>query len=302
MANYEFLQSPSYRKFREEYLGRNEPSTNTKKEKEKNQAESLNASNKVIDLMNISGLNSDPINPDSSSNGNELESVVNNNSMPKLNAGKRVSDMKGYYSDDEIREMGDDPDAVESSGSNVGTYAMIANAAGGIMSSTGKAMQENRTPEGYTDKNANTTDSVDSGVDMAKDTIAAVGGPFFQLFRGIQKMGEGLGDMVGGDVGAGISDAFSPEASTIHGWVSDDYSVGEKFLGTVPILGGVLMNRKKQEREEKWLAEKYKKEQEELETQRERNERLKNEEARIKKLTAVKNAQLGFIQNENIYA
>lgn len=87
-------------------------------------------------------------------------------------------------------------------------------------------------------------------VDGVKDTVATVGGPIFQLFRGIQKFGQGAGNMVGGEVGAGISDVFSPEESTIANFKDSDLSFGEKLLGTVPILGGVLAHRQQKKREE----------------------------------------------------
>lgn len=86
------------------------------------------------------------------------------------------------------------------------------------------------------------------GIDTAKDTAAAVIGPWGALFRGLQRGGVAAGDAVGGDVGAGISDLFSPEESTFAMLKSKNTNFLEKVGGTVPILGGIL-NRKEKNKE-----------------------------------------------------
>jgi hypothetical protein len=86
-------------------------------------------------------------------------------------------------------------------------------------------------------------------IDSTKDTVAQAIGPIGQMFRGIQKAGQGIGNTVGGEVGAGIADAFSPEESTIAMWKDKDANVWEKIGGTVPILGGVIAHRAKEKKQ-----------------------------------------------------
>lgn len=124
------------------------------------------------------------------------------------------------------------------SSGTMGALGALGNTAGRIMSNSGG----NSTIAGDPNDNAI--------VDGVKDTVATVGGPVFQLFRGIQKFGQGLGNVVGGEVGAGVSAAFSPEESTIANFKDSDLSFGEKLLGTVPILGGVMAHRQQKKREE----------------------------------------------------
>lgn len=95
-------------------------------------------------------------------------------------------------------------------------------------------------------------------VDGTKDAVAGVLGPFGQLFRGIQKAGQGMGDAIGGESGAAVSDVFSPEESTIANFKDGDLSFGEKLLGTVPGLGGVIAHRSKKNKLSKKMTDRAK--------------------------------------------
>ena len=95
-------------------------------------------------------------------------------------------------------------------------------------------------------------------IDGTKDTVANAIGPIGQMFRGIQKMGQGIGNSIGGEAGAGVADAFSPEESTIAMWKDSDASSLEKVGGTVPILGGVLAHRAKKEKANKEALRNFK--------------------------------------------
>lgn len=185
--------------------------------------------------------------------------------------------------------------------SNVGTYAQIANVAGSVMQSVGRANQAKNTPEGYYDSRENTADAINQGVDMAKDTVASFLGPFGMLFRGIQKLGEGAGNAIGGEVGGHISGVFSPESGTIYGLTNKDYSFGEKLLSTIPGLGGAMMARDKQKKRMKYESDKYFENINKLETEREKEQRLMSDRNEINRLKTLRAAQLGYIQNENNY-
>lgn len=97
-----------------------------------------------------------------------------------------------------------------------------------------------------------------------KDTVSSAFGPWGMMARQAQKTGQqlgvGVGNMIGGDtgkdIGAGISDAFSPEESTMAVMKNNDATAWEKIGGTVPILGGVINRRleKKAAREKEMEA------------------------------------------------
>jgi hypothetical protein len=95
-------------------------------------------------------------------------------------------------------------------------------------------------------------------VDGTKDAVASAIGPIGQMFRGVQKMGQGIGNSIGGEAGAGVADAFSPEESTIAMWKDKDASTLEKIGGTVPILGGVIAHRAKKEKQNKEMIKNVK--------------------------------------------
>jgi len=93
-------------------------------------------------------------------------------------------------------------------------------------------------------------------VDSIKDTVASATGPYGQMFRGIQKAGQGIGNAVGGDTGAVIADIFSPEESTIAVFKDEDASFGQKLLGTVPGVGALVARNLAAKRKQKEDIEK----------------------------------------------
>lgn len=91
-------------------------------------------------------------------------------------------------------------------------------------------------------------------IDGVKDSIAQATGPFGQLFRGVQKMGQGIGNTIGGEGGAAVSGIFSPEEATIANFKDDDLNMGQKLLGTIPGVGGVIAHRSQKKKEDKLIA------------------------------------------------
>ena len=95
-----------------------------------------------------------------------------------------------------------------------------------------------------------TTNQAITGV---KSAVATATGPIGSAFFAASEAGKGLGDAIGGEVGAGIADAFSPEESTASIFTTNkDASWDEKIALTMPIVGGIankrLQDRKKAEK------------------------------------------------------
>lgn len=140
-------------------------------------------------------------------------------------------------------------------------YGQLGNMIGGLGTAIapggvyGKQQVENE-QAGFYDKKLASDQRDAEMVDKTKDTVASAIGPMGQLFRGIQKAGQGVGNAIGGESGAAVSGAFSPEEATISNFKNDDLNVGEKLLGTVPGVGAVLAHRSAQKRAEKFASEK----------------------------------------------
>lgn len=332
MAEYDFLNTNSYKLFREKYLsGNSNVDANPPKEEDSNIStkslvERIVSEPGVLDKI-ISNNNFDPNKFSGSSNApqSSFGANYNSNNFFSNNFGQNYNAFNSMYKHqpsvggNSITATGNadgtlsgrrfqnqatteamlsDTSDVKTSNfsNNVGTYAQIANIAGSVMQSVGKANQAKNTPEGYNDSRENTAEAINQGVDTAKDTIASFLGPFGMLFRGIQKLGEGIGNAVGGEVGGHVSGVFSPEMGTIYGFTNKDYSFGERLLSTVPGLGGAMMARDKQKKRMKFESDKYFENFDYLETQREREQRLNFKTREIEKLKALEKAQLGYSQ------
>lgn len=113
---------------------------------------------------------------------------------------------------------------------------------GGLMGGMGSAMG-GQTMYGNSQDNA-----MLGGV---KDTVASAFGPIGQIARGAQKLGEGIGNTIGGDAGAAVSSVFSPEESTLANLKDKDLNIGQKLLGTIPGVGGVIASNSKRKKLEK---------------------------------------------------
>jgi hypothetical protein len=137
-------------------------------------------------------------------------------------------------------------------------YGQMAGQIGSIIGSQGSFGKQAKSNEevGFYDEKLAKDQQNEEMAGQVKDTVASALGPFGQLFRGIQKAGKGIGDSVGGETGAAISGAFSPEEATMANFGDKDLSFGEKLLGTVPGLGAVQAHRQAKKRQDKFMKEK----------------------------------------------
>lgn len=337
MAEYDFLNTNSYKLFREKYLSGNDnvdvnpPEQGGLNDSTKSLMERMVSEPGVLDKI-LSNNNFDPNKYVGSSNAPQSSFGSNYNSMNYFsnNFGQNYNPFNSMYNHQPsvggntttatgnasgtlagrrfqnqaaTEAMLSDTSDVKTSNfsKNVGTYAQIANVAGSVMQAVGQSNQAKNTPEGYNDSRENTAGAINQGVDMAKDTVASFLGPFGMLFRGIQKLGEGAGNAIGGEVGGHVAGVFSPEMGTIYGFTNKDYSIGERLLSTVPGLGGAMMARDKQKKRMKYESDKYFENIEYLETERERKQRLDMQTREIERRKTLNNLQLGYLQNENNY-
>jgi hypothetical protein len=138
-------------------------------------------------------------------------------------------------------------------GSQSGSGGMGMGSLGQIFGSFGQGLKDNaqqkynsKLPEGYVDKKDQQDQMNNQMIDKTKDTIAQATGPVGQVFRGVQKMGQGIGDSIGGDSGAFVSGLFSPEEGTMSAWTDGDVSFGDKMLSTIPGIGAIKANQRKE--------------------------------------------------------
>ena len=139
-----------------------------------------------------------------------------------------------------------DAQVEKGSSSNSGTYMA---AAGQALGSMGSGLSANKKPMFSTeqdDKNAQLEDSVGK----TKDGVAAAIGPWGTLFRGIEKLGQGVGDSVGGQTGDGIKTFFSPDETVMKMNSDSSISTGDKILGSLfTPYANLVTNRRKEQRQ-----------------------------------------------------
>lgn len=147
------------------------------------------------------------------------------------------------------------------SGGMGGMSGGVMGAIGHGLGSAGKGLQasarmkEDKKNEGFVDPKQAEIDADAKMIDDTKDTVSEALGPFGQLFRGIQKAGQGVGDTIGGDSGAAVSGVFSPEEGTIAAFKDKEMSFGDKLLATIPGVGAVKANQAKQRRMSKMMRD-----------------------------------------------
>ena len=143
------------------------------------------------------------------------------------------------------------------SGAGMGQLGgMIGNIGGavGAEGSFGKQQKLNE-QQGYYDSKLKKDQDAEQMLGTTKDTVASAFGPIGQFWRGVQKAGKGIGDRIGGDAGAAISGVFSPEEATFANLTDKDLNTGQKILGTIPGVGGVIAARSAAKRLEKFENE-----------------------------------------------
>ena len=181
--------------------------------------------------------------------------------------------------------------------SNTGSFVSNnAGAIGGILGGIGDTISASAkneyANEKYVDEKELKDEAREKSVGQIKDGVASAIGPFGTLFRGIEKVGNGIGDSIGGEGGAIVNSIFSPDEAIMANMSDKDVSTGDKILGTlVPIYAGISANRAKAKRKKEFMLKQF-----EVEgIKREQEQRMKYGKESIEKLTALRKAQLGYM-------
>lgn len=175
-----------------------------------------------------------------------------------------------------------------------GNYGNIAMGIGSAMSMLPKKNEFNNSQ--YQDPVQVKQDARENAVGQTKDTVASAFGPWGQLFRGIEKGGNAIGDSIGGDTGNYISAAFSPDEAIMAANSDPDISTGDKILGTILPFHAAKMSRKaKQARMEKAAHNKRIGEKIMYERQSIADARMQDGLQQIEDLRAIKSSQLNLL-------
>lgn len=111
---------------------------------------------------------------------------------------------------------------------------------------------------GFFDKKLNQDQTFEKGLSSVQDTVASAFGPLGQGIRAGQKLGKGIGDAIGGEAGAGVASVFDPTTSAISNLTNKDLNIGEKALGILPGLSGVIASKSAKKRQDKFETDKRK--------------------------------------------
>ena len=202
---------------------------------------------------------------------------------------KGIDYMNLGSSSDKVSDTNKGTTENESGGMGIGAIGNILGGVGDVIKTQTKNPYNN---SNYVDEQALKDESREQGVGKVKDGVASAVGPFGQLFRGIEKMGNGIGDSIGGEAGAGVSALFSPDEAIMANNSDPDVKGSDKVLGMlVPVYAGVSAERAKNKRKKEWEKKQFEIEQ----AKREQEQRMKDGKDSLEKLTALRKAQLGYM-------
>ena len=77
-------------------------------------------------------------------------------------------------------------------------------------------------------------------IDQAKAAVASAFGPIGSAVAGVSKLGESVGEKIGGDAGAAVASVFAPEKAMIATMQNKDANTMQKIGSTIPGVGGVI--------------------------------------------------------------
>ena len=191
----------------------------------------------------------------------------------------------------------DDSRLADSSSSRNGNFVnnyggMIGSAAGGLSTMFKKSDEFNS--KQYRDEYAEKDENREKSVGSVKDTVASAVGPFGQMFRGIEKLGNSAGDSVGGAGGAMISSLFSPDETVMSMNSDPDVKTSDKIIGSIlPLYGAVVNYNAKAKRKRTSMLDAIQNDPDA--TRREQEQRMKDGEQSLARLTELRKAQLNYI-------
>lgn len=79
-----------------------------------------------------------------------------------------------------------------------------------------------------------------SQIDQAKSAVGAAFGPIGSAVAGVSKLGESVGEKIGGDAGAAVASVFSPEKAIMATMQNKDANTMQKIGSAIPGVGGII--------------------------------------------------------------
>lgn len=193
---------------------------------------------------------------------------------------------------DQAQQPAADVDGGEGSGKGLGSAVSI-------LSAIAPAIPNAKQPEGQTQGQTNAANAMNSVKDAVGQAIPIAG-----AFRAVEKLGVNAGQMIGGDHGQAIAQAYFSPSDTMMKILSDpDMSGKDKtkaaLSNLIPVIGPALAgnmihkaNRERIRREEE-KNEFWKK------TQRERDYVDSENRKSLERLMALKKSQMNYISDVN---
>lgn len=187
---------------------------------------------------------------------------------------------------------GGNSDGDSGGGMGGNAYSAIGAIAGSIGDGLKSSAKNEFMNNNYVDEQEVKEESREKTVGSVKDGVASAVGPFGQLFRGIEKMGGGIGDSIGGESGAVVSSIFSPDEAIMANNSDPDVSGTDKVIGTIlPMYAAVSSERAKRRRKRKFEKQQFKAEQAVLEQEY----RMEEGKDSLESLSRLRKAQMNYL-------
>ena len=179
-----------------------------------------------------------------------------------------------------------------SGGMSSSTYGMIGSMVGGIGDGLKANAKDPYLTNDYKDETALKTEAREKSIGSTKDGVASAIGPFGQLFRGIEKAGQGVGDSIGGEEGAAVSALFSPDEAVMANNSDPDVSTTDKLVGIMlPTYAAISSERAKARRKKKWEKQMFKAKQAVLKQEY----RMEEGKDSLESLSRLRKAQMNYL-------
>lgn len=130
------------------------------------------------------------------------------------------------------------------SGGGDGFVSNYGTAIGATLGGIGTSLSANKKQGQFYSPEEAKFEQTHQQVGAVKDAVAGYLGPWGMLFRGIEKAGQGIGASVGGEAGAGITGAFSPDEAIMKNNQDPDSTTWEKIGGIFNPIGASINTSK----------------------------------------------------------
>lgn len=180
--------------------------------------------------------------------------------------------------------------------SGIGWGQAIGGAANAIGSAIPRDNEFNN--RNYRDKVQVEEEAREQAVGQTKDQVASAFGPIGEMWRGIEKGGNAIGEGIGGDTGNYVSAAFSPDEAIMAANSDPDISTGDKALGMLLPFHAAKMSRKAKEARKREYEQRMRiQENINQKVKREADQRMQDGLDQIADMKVLKQQQLGMLSS-----